>query len=263
MAAPDLSFVLSPADYSPQRTLSARIRRRLTQWQTADALPAVDRTCVTIGFDDFPKSAADTGADLLGEIGAKGLFYACTGLAGGDNLTGPQYDAADLQALVKAGHMIGAHTHTHLDCATRPVDDVLADIDHNLDQLRQMGHEEPITQFAYPYGETTPALKRALIGRFAACRGILPGTNAAGADRMQLRAFELTPDPTSTDRAVAAIEAATRHPRWLHIFTHDVRQIPSPFGTTPGALRRVLRAARDAGIAISPAGPDAHVRAMS
>jgi len=240
-----------PFDYAPDRSLPAKVKRRLTQWRAVKALGKMPASIITFSFDDFPKSAADTGAEIMDAINAPAIYYTCTGLAGKTNLTGAQYQADDMLALAKAGHEIGAHTHTHLDCSAASATSVLENIDANLQALKDMGLQQEVTHFAYPYGETTVALKRALVTRFETCRGILPGQNGARADRMQLRAMELTPDPMTTDRALHAIEAALQTPSWLHIFTHDIRSKPSDFGTTPQAFRRITQAARDTGLQIT------------
>ncbi|MGB3627394.1 MAG: polysaccharide deacetylase family protein [Henriciella sp.] len=236
------------SDYVPDRSLGAKIRRRLTRWQTAKPLSVAPReTYICFTFDDFPKSAAETGAEILDEVDAKGCYYACTGMAGTNGTMGKLFDERDLTALTGAGHEIAAHTQSHLDCARASTEDVLADIEANLARLKEMGHTAPVTQFAWPYGETRAALKPALIDRFAAVRGILPGTNGKGADLMQLSAYELDQTEASVERAAAAIQAAALNPTWLFVFTHDVSEIPSPWGTTPAHLRRLVRLARDTG----------------
>lgn len=253
MPAPE-EAVLSPADYQPDRSLPAKLRRRLTKWQTAKKLDPMAASIVTFSFDDFPKSAADTGAEIMDMYGAPAIYYACSGLAGGCTLTGEQYTDEDLIPLIQAGHEIGSHTHTHLDCARAPIEHVLGDIDRNLSELKQMGVTDSIQHFAYPYGETSLALKKKLTGRFTTCRGILPGYNTRSGDAMQLSAMELTPDDATTARAIDAIETARRKPGWLHIFTHDVSNSPSPFGTRPASLKAVLEAARVADLQILTPG---------
>ena len=241
---------LSPPDYAPDRSFRSKVERRLTQWRITKKLPPIQTSLITFSFDDFPKSAADTGAEIMDAIGAKAIYYACSGLEGKTILTGEQYRSADLLQLIQAGHEIGAHTHTHLDCSANPLTCVLNDIEKNLTLLKHMGAKEEIEHFAYPYGETTTALKSALTKKFQTCRGILPGLNAPRSDSMQLRAMELTPDSATTDRAVYAIEKALTQPVWLHIFTHDIRNKPSDYGTTPAALTRITRIARDSKIPI-------------
>ncbi len=246
--------VLSPIDYEPDLTLFGRVKRRCVSNIAIAPICAPERSIITFGFDDFPKSAADNGADVLESIGAKAIFYACSGLAGRENLTGEQFVDTDMLALVRAGHEIGAHTHTHRDCAHMPTETALEDIARNLDELRQMGLKTPARHFAYPYGETTLALKRALKDRFVTARGIRAGLNRTRADRMHLRAMELTPDTATTKRAIDAIEQAANAPSWLHIFTHDIRNNPSPYGTTRQELKKIAKTARSSGILIATPG---------
>lgn len=238
-------------EYNPDRSLPAKIRRRVTQWRPAQRLTAAPkRPIVTFTFDDFPKSAADTGAEIVEAAGGKATYYACTGMAGSVNATGELFDETDLAALAKAGHEIGAHTDSHIDCAKAFRAEILANVEANLARLKEMGHDTPVTQFAYPYGETRLDVKRAMTVKFQACRGILAGVNGEGSDLMQLRAMELEPGDWTTDRAAAAIEAAARKPAWVVIFTHDVRETPSDYGTTPDALISLARKAKDSGAAI-------------
>ena len=249
---PDLA--LSPIDYTPDLTFMGRVKRRYVSYVKTAALPTPERSIITFSFDDFPKSAADNGADIMDSFGAKAIFYACSGLAGGVNLTGEQYTDTDMLALDRAGHEIGAHTRTHRDCAQIPTQAALEDIARNLQDLKDMGLDTPVRHFAYPYGETTILLKRALRDVFTTARGIRAGVNRRGSDRMQLAAMELTPDKATTARAVHAIDQATKAPVWLHIFTHDIRDNPSPFGTTAQELRKIVKSARDSGIQILTPG---------
>lgn len=234
--------------YTPSSSLTAKLRRRMARWHLALPLrsqPYQTRICFT--FDDFPKSAADTGAEILDEVGAKGCFYACTGMAGTENHLGRLFDECDLKALSAGGHEIGAHTETHLDCSQAPENVVLDDIDMNLKRLVEMGHHDIVRQFAWPYGETRKTLKPKLATRFDAVRGIHTGVNLKGSDLMQLNALELDASDASIERAAAAIEAGARTPAWIFIFTHDVRTNHSEWGTTPANLRRLVRLARDTG----------------
>ena len=255
--------MLSPSAYTPDRSLPAKLKRRLTQWRAAVPMKQdPDRAIVVFSFDDFPKSAADTGAEILDEVGAKGGFYACTGMAGTSNYTGEQFDERDLAALTAGGHEIGAHTQSHIDCSVTPEAEVITDIEANLTQLTSMGLSQSVTQFAWPFGETRYSLKPRLAPMFSAVRGVLPGHNRKGSDLMQLRAFELEPDDWTTDRAAAAIEAAALKPSLVCIFTHDVSNTPSRCGTTPAALRKLVRLARDSGALIAtPSAALTHIQA--
>lgn len=242
---------LSPDTYVPDRSLKAKLLRRVIQWRTARPLPKdPDRPIVTFTFDDFPKSSVTNGASIVENVGGKATYYACSGLMNGETVTGPQYDQDDLHNLIERGHEIGGHTHFHIDCWRTPLEYALQDIDRNLSELRDIGSKAAVPQFAYPYGETTFALKEALIDKFRVCRGILPGVNGKGSDLMQLRALELCPEESTIDRAIHAIDCAKDNPKWVIIFTHDVRDNPSAFGTFPKSLQRVADHAVKSGMEI-------------
>lgn len=239
---------LDPSKYTPDRSLAAKLKRRLTQWRAARPMPAnPHQPIVTFSFDDFPKSAADYGADALAAIGATGTYYASTGMAGTRNLTGDLFTTSDLTMLAQAGHEIGAHTENHLDCAQASPARVRREIAVNQIKLAAMVPTHPAQNFAWPYGETQFRAKADIADLVTTARGILPGINRKGTDLMQLRAFELSPEDWTTARAAKAIETAAHTPGWVIIFTHDVRPNPSPFGTTPDALARLTRLAHDSG----------------
>lgn len=234
--------------YNPDRSLPAKLKRRVTQWRVAKPMRHTpDRAIVSFTFDDFPKSAAEYGASALDAIGAKGTYYVASGMAGLTKSSGRQFDLTDLTTLADAGHEIAAHTDQHVDCAKLDAATVRGEIVRNLSALKSTLQGHDIRQFAWPYGETRFDVKTSVTELVQTARGILPGINRKGHDLMQLRAFELTPDDATTARAIAAIEAAARQPGWVIVYTHDVRMAPSDYGTTPMALRALARIARDSG----------------
>lgn len=246
--------VFDPASYSPDRSLPAKIRRRMTLWRSVQPMPAPPkRAIISFTFDDFPKTAATYGADALDHIGAKGTYYTCTGMAGMTNILGDMFTTDDLDVLNAAGYEIAAHTHTHLDCGRTPNDAVQSDIQRNLDVLNALGQTD-IDHFAWPYGETQISAKRDISRKVKTARGIMPGINRKGADMMQLRSYELTPDAWTAQRAAKAIDAVARTGGWLTVFTHDVRDTPSPFGVTPATLKSLARLARDSGAEVLTIG---------
>lgn len=246
-----MDMLADPATaYQPSRSLPARVGRRIVQWRAAAPLAtAPPEAMISFTFDDFPKSAADTGAEIIEGVGARACYYACSSMAGTRTVCGDMFDERDLAQLTRAGHEIGAHTRSHLDCARTSIDDIFADISQGLEDLRAMGHCASVRNFAYPFGETRFDVKRALAQRFRTARGVLSGLNRRGNDRMQLRAVELDSDTESLPRALSAIEQAVREKAWLVIFSHDVSESHGPWGVTPAVLRKVVCAARDAGLA--------------
>lgn len=238
-------------DYAPPRDLVSKARRRMTQWHAArPAKLRFDAPVLSICFDDFPVSAATTGAAILERHGARGTFYAAAGLAEQDGPCGRNFSAADVKRLAHAGHEIGCHTFGHEDCAQRDAYDTLKDIAANRDALAAMG-APPQRTLAYPYGETTNALKAALPPRFAAARGILPGLNIGRTDLAQLRAYPLY-GQGGLARAAAALKRAKRMKAWMIAFTHDVSDDPSPFGTRTADLDDLIHAAKACGFVIAP-----------
>jgi peptidoglycan/xylan/chitin deacetylase (PgdA/CDA1 family) len=237
--------------YAPRRDLISKVRRRLTQHYAA--LPVAfefAQPILSITFDDFPATAADAGAKVLERHGARGTYYASTGMAGVDGPCGAGYSADDIKRLVAAGHEIGCHTANHDDCAQRDVFSTLEDLARNRDALLNMGAPSPRTH-AYPYGETTRKMKDNLPPRFAAARGILPGLNAGPGDLAQLRAYPLFGEG-GIERVLRALKSGAKRKAWVIGFTHDVSDAPSDWGTRSDELDLILREAHKLGFVVLP-----------
>jgi peptidoglycan/xylan/chitin deacetylase (PgdA/CDA1 family) len=242
---------LTAVAYIPKRDPIAKVRRRLTQWTAArPAKLAFDAPLLSICFDDFPVTAATEGARILEAHGARGTYYAAAGLAETDGPCGRNFSAQHLRALAVNGHEIGCHSFGHTDCAQRDTFATLQDLARNRDALAEMGAPAPVT-LAYPYGETTSALKAALPPRFQGARGILPGLNIGRVDLAQLRAYPLFGDGAMATVRIALKRAAKRN-AWVIGFTHDIADAPSPWGTSSADLETLLRTAHDLGIAVVP-----------
>lgn len=234
--------------YVPSRTLPARVQRRVTMWRKASqAFVAPDRPVVTFTFDDFPKSALN-GADIIETRGGRAGFYACTSfMAQRSPVMGEMFDAATLAELRTRGHEVGAHTHAHLDCARTRLESVERDVGENLVALAEAGHDETVSAFAFPYGETTFATKQWVGEVFATGRGVLPGLNAGEIDRSQLRAIELGASAMHRRRALAALKTCIETKAWLFYFTHDVGAAPSSYGAPADLIEELASRAVDAG----------------
>ena len=67
----------------------------------------------SITFDDFPKSAWETGGRILARFKLRGTYYTA-GTFCGRSVDGTQfYDESDLRALAAAGHEIACHGDAH------------------------------------------------------------------------------------------------------------------------------------------------------
>lgn len=217
--------------YEPSRKPLAKVQRRVTQWRRAcQAIVKPDRPVVTFTFDDFPKSALN-GADVVEKHGGRAGFYACTSFLGQRSpVMGEMFDTATLAELRERRHEVGAHSHTHLDCARDPLVKIERDIGKNLVALSEAGHDEHVSAFAFPYGETSYSAKRWVGDVFATGRGVLAGVNAGECDRSQLRAVELGASEMHRRRALAALKLCAAQKGWLFFFTHDVGANPTDYG---------------------------------
>lgn len=226
--------------YIPAGGVAGKLRRLTARAFGVSVLPIrLDRSIVTITFDDFPKSAATTGAEILERRGWRGTYFASGGFAGGANHHGALFDAADLHRLQANGHEIACHTFAHGDASQAGLDITLEDATRNRRFLEAAGHEAPLETFAFPFGEATPAAKTALLGRYRALRGVRPGINRGRADRGLLKATPLDGGEAGLAQAAAAVRDAARGPGWLIFFGHDVQDTPTEWGCTPAFLETV------------------------
>ena len=149
---------------------------------------------ISFAFDDVPASAAETGAAILARRGLKGTFFVAAALAGADAVTGPMATADDVRRLAEAGHEIGCHTYTHLDCGQASACDAVEDVARNAETLEAWGVARPTT-LAYPFGDVAPATKHALASRFALMRALHHGVLSAGSDLNQAPAVGVEGQP--------------------------------------------------------------------
>jgi len=231
--------------YQADRSWRAKIRRRTVRLSSRRPARAPVRSMISFSFDDIPATAADAGAAILERHGLKGTFYVAAALAGTDAATGLMADVAAFQRLSAAGHEIGCHTYTHLDCGQASAPDAIEDVARNADVLRGWGLAHPTT-FAYPYGDVAPATKRALAARFTLSRALHPGLVEAGADLNQAPAVSVD-GPDGEARALQWLARAARRKAWLILCMHDVAETPSPWGCTPATLERLASTAVQGG----------------
>lgn len=238
-------------DYSPSRTLVAKLERRLTQLRHASTVSIrPPGPLVSFTFDDFPMSALN-GADVVEAHGGRGCFYAATSqMEGRHPVYGEMYSASSLRDLDARGHEIGAHSDAHADYARLSPREVLADLTACISRLAEQGVGKGLASFAYPYGETSAAAKRLVADVFATGRGGLSAVNLGDTDRAQLRAVPLYPTGASRRRAIELLDQCLASNGWLVFFTHDVCNEPSDYGVHPGMLGELVKRATGGGARI-------------
>ena len=227
--------------YHADRSWRGKLRRRTVRLSSRRPARAPAGPMLSFAFDDVPASAASTGAAILERRALKGTYFVAAALAGTDAVTGPMASADDVRRLAAAGHEIGCHTYTHLDCGQAAPCDAVENVARNAETLAHWGVSRP-TSFAYPFGDVAPRTKRALAARFALLRALHAGIVTAGSDLNQAPAVGVE-GPDGEALAMRWIGHAARRGAWLILCTHDVADTPSPYGCTPAALERLADAA--------------------
>ena len=228
------------AVYRADPSLPAKLRRRLVR--LAHRRPAVRspaRPMVTFAFDDAPASATTAGAEVLEQHGVRGVYYFCAGLAGEQGHMGRFADRDDMHRVARAGHEIGCHTYSHLDCGKADGAAASADIDHNIGILRSWGVADQLTTFAYPYGDVGFPTKREVARRFQLSRALHHGLIREGSDLNQAPAVGIEGDQGETV-ARHWLEQAAASSSWLILYTHGVEDRPTPFGCSRDTLARLV-----------------------
>jgi len=231
--------------YQADTSWRGKLRRRTVRLAARRPARAPERPMISFSFDDVPASATETGAAILETRGLKGTFYVAAALAGTDAATGRIAEPAAIRRLAQAGHEIGCHTYSHLDCGQAAPCDAVEDVARNAEALGQWGAGRPAT-FAYPYGDVAPGSKRALAGRFALLRALHPGLIVAGTDLNQAPAVPVE-GPFGEALAMRWLGRAASQRAWLILCMHDVADAPSPWGCAPATLERLADAALAAG----------------
>ncbi len=212
----------------------------------------LEQPIISFSFDDFPKSAAATGAKLLEERGARGSFYACADFAGRDVNGIQQFDHEDIVGLWQKGHEIGCHTAGHRAVSGLSSEELKGEFDRNERYFKSLGLKNPPTTFAYPFGDVGVLSKRRASQRFNACRGVFAGVNSTTVDLGLLKCVSLEPHILAAKSLDAWINDTARNCGWLILLTHDVSETPSAFGVTPKVIKKSLDLAQKAGLRILP-----------
>ena len=125
----------------------------------------LDRAIISFSFDDFPKSAATTGARIMDDRGVRATFYASAGNMGRTVDGQRQYDAEDLVRLSDAGHEIGCHTATHARLTKASPARIRGEYASNRDLLRALGRSETPPLAILALNEAPGPAERDLLNR--------------------------------------------------------------------------------------------------
>lgn len=211
-----------------------------------------ERPLISFTFDDFPRSAWITGGAILNSYGAAGTYYASLGQIGSEGLGGPMFAAEDLSPLLAQGHELGCHTFAHCDSwDTRP-DEFENSVIQNRVALQELLPGSEFRSFSYPISLPRPMTKARVSRHFECCRGGGQTLNAGRTDLNQLSAFFLEKTRGNFDQVQALIERNRALSGWLILATHDISELPSPYGCTPQFFEKAVSAAVASGAQVLP-----------
>lgn len=190
----------------------------------------------SISFDDFPKNAWTIGGKVLAQHGVRATFYTA-GIFCGRTAEGTVfYDEGDLRALVQARHEIGCHGFGHQPTPNLTTQELTIDNEKNCEFLKPFLNGQAPVSFAFPFGRVSPRTKRFYASRFSSARGVHPGINAGRVDLAQLNTISLEKRCWDEPAIKASIQRALHNHGWLILYTHDVSDSPSDYGSTPEML---------------------------
>jgi peptidoglycan/xylan/chitin deacetylase (PgdA/CDA1 family) len=229
--------------YRPDLSLKGKLRRRIVRLQHRRPVgpPHGSRPVgpmISFCFDDVTDSALSVGAKLLEARGLCGSFFVCAGLLGERGHMGAYATRDQVVRAAAAGHEIGCHTYSHLDCGQAKADDIARDLDRNSQALAGLGLDRPTT-FAFPFGDVSAEAKWIAGDRFRLCRALHHGVIGPGVDLNQAPAVGIEGDD---GEAVARrwMQAASRQGGWLILYTHILGPAASEFGCSVDAFTRLV-----------------------
>lgn len=245
---------MSETTYIPSGGLIGKLNRLNARLRAREPMGLKKELVVSVSFDDFPKSAREFGAKALEKRGWRGTYYTAAGFSGTNTHHGTMMDAGDILALADAGHEIACHTLNHVDLCRAGKNTATAQVEANATALSAIGCKAHLSHFAFPFGEASPSVKMALSRRFKTLRGVQPGLNRTGDDRLLLKAVGIDGGPAGIARCHAWVKMGCRDPGWLIFYAHDIQENPTDWGCTPAEFESVLDAVEKANARVMPIG---------
>lgn len=246
---------IGPDDATAARDggLLARVNHavgRRIAFRTGDVRP--ERPILSVTFDDFPRSAGVEGGRILEAHGVRGTFYVASGLFDRHSDLWTVAGADAVVDLAARGHEMALHGHAHRPAAAMTAGAFAADLAANRAALRRLVPGLSNESYAYPYGICGLPQKRWLSQTVRASRSVMAGINSGRTDLDFLKSVEISERSLAAVPMEAWLDRLARDGGWLVLFTHDVCDNPTPYGTTARILEAAVSGALDRGIAIMP-----------
>lgn len=230
----------------------ARIRNRLALLDTTQAVKMCNNGAIaTFTFDDFPASAYSIAGKMLEDVGARGTYFAAAKFMDGEEDGEPFYTSDMIKEMHAKGHEISCHSFNHVHLGEKGAAFARASSIKNSTFMKGiLGGAYQMTSFAYPYGDVSPSVKRAMGRRFALCRGVHQGLNTGSVDLAQIRIVSLESRHWNEAAFKETIARAKQQNSWVVFLTHDISPTPTPYGSTPEMIAIAIQTLRAASIPI-------------
>lgn len=236
---------LSERAFSKLKSVHSRFRHRRL-------VPVYSRNgVVSFTFDDFPASAAVEGAAILQARHARGTYYVSMGLKDKPWHGALGFSRGHIEEIVRAGHELACHTYGHRSCSAIAEGELQQEISLNQAGCAAAAKGIALSSFAYPFGHSSATAKKVIARYFMTARDVRKGVNAGAVDFLGLRANALCRS-TNASEVISLVEECRRKHGWLIFYTHDVREHPSPWGSSPGLLEWAVDASHRLGCEILP-----------
>jgi peptidoglycan/xylan/chitin deacetylase (PgdA/CDA1 family) len=211
-----------------------------------------ERPFISFTFDDFPRSALQTGGAILKANELRATYYASLGLMGTQGPTGTMFLREDVDSLLEQGHELGCHTFGHLHAGVTATSLFEESVLRNRAELANLSRNARFRTFSYPISEPRVRTKQRISRHFACCRGGGQGLNVGVTDLNYLSAYFLEQSRDNSQAVKNLIERNRRLRGWLILATHDVSDTPTPWGCRPGFFAEIVQCAVQSGARILP-----------
>jgi len=203
---------------------------------------------ISFTFDDFPKSAALKGAEILRKYNIKGTFYISLGIIGQDSPVGEICNLDTIKNLIEEKHEIGNHTFNHInayECKPEVYEKSL--IENEQYYKEYFSVSEGLQNFSYPLGYVTAEVKKIAGKHFRCSRTVFRGINTGRVDLNMLKSYSIFGNSDSTLQLKKVIDFNVKKNGWLIFSTHDVTNNPSKFGCSPEYFEEIVKYSLDSG----------------
>ena len=203
---------------------------------------------ISFTFDDFPKSAAIKGADILRRYNVKGTYYVSLGIIGQESPVGEICDLDTIKELIEEKHEIGSHTYDHIDAYNYQASTYEKSILKNEQSYKDFFfNSDGFQNFSYPLGYVSTKAKRITEKYFRCSRTSYHGINFGEVDLNMLKAYPVYGNGENISLLKAIIDRNINKNGWLIFYTHDVDENPSSYGCSPKYLEDVINFSSNSG----------------